>query len=51
VVQVQKKILKENCTIKKQIDDSTSEYDKEKLQERLAKLFWWSSSNQCRCCN
>ncbi len=27
--------------IKNQIEDSTSDYDREKLQERLAKLAWW----------
>ncbi|MBS0626947.1 MAG: chaperonin GroEL [Verrucomicrobia bacterium] len=35
----QKEAIKERITlIKKQIDESTSDYDKEKLQERLAKL-------------
>lgn len=34
-----KQAIKDRCEqIKRQIDDSTSDYDKEKLQERLAKL-------------
>lgn len=34
-----KKIIKERCAqLKRQIEESTSDYDKEKLQERLAKL-------------
>ena len=32
--------------IRAQIDDTTSEFDKEKLQERLAKLAGWSCSNK-----
>ena len=31
--------------IKVQVEKTTSDYDKEKLQERLAKLIWWC------CCN
>ena len=31
--------------IKHQIEETTSEFDKEKLQERLAKLSRWSCSN------
>ena len=33
-----KKILKQDDQIRKQIEETTSDYDKEKLQERLAKL-------------
>ena len=35
--------------IKTQIESSTSDYDKEKLQERLAKLSWWCCCSLCRC--
>lgn len=35
----EKEALEARCeSIKKQIEDSSSDYDKEKLQERLAKL-------------
>ena len=33
--------------IKAQIENTSSDYDKEKLQERLAKAFRWSSSSLC----
>ncbi len=36
--------------IKAQIETTTSDYDKEKLQERLAKLFWWCGYSLHRCC-
>ena len=36
--------------IKGQIEETTSEFDKEKLQERLAKLSRWCSSYPCWCC-
>ena len=36
--------------IKQQIENTTSDYDKEKLQERLAKLVWWSSYPLHWCC-
>ena len=32
--------------IRAQIEETTSDYDKEKLQERLAKLSWWSCCYQ-----
>ena len=35
--------------IKSQIDNTDSDYDKEKLQERLGKLKWWSYSSLHRC--
>ena len=35
--------------IKAQIETTTSDYDKEKLQERLAKLAGGGSSTLCRC--
>ena len=42
--------IKERCEqIKAQIVATKSDYDREKLQERLAKLSWCSSS-LCRCC-
>ena len=36
--------------IKVQIEKSTSDYDKEKLQERLAKTFWWCCCTKYWCC-
>ena len=30
--------------IRAQFEETTSEFDKEKLQERLAKLSWWCCS-------
>ena len=44
MVMEQKKIFRPRVNqIKSQIETTTSDYDKEKLQERLAKL-WWSCS-------
>ena len=37
--------------IKAQIETTTSDYDKEKLQERLAKLSGGVAVLQCWCCN
>ena len=37
--------------IRVQLEETTSEFDKEKLQERLAKLGWRRSSYQSRCSN
>ena len=36
--------------IKKQIEATTSDYDREKLQERLAKARRWRCCDQGRCC-
>ena len=33
-----RKRFKDACTIRQQIEETTSDYDREKLQERLAKL-------------
>ena len=42
-----KKDIEARCDqIRKQIDETTSDYDREKLQERLAKLGWWCSCDQ-----
>ena len=38
MVVVKNLILKQDVSNKKQVDETTSDYDKEKLQERLAKL-------------
>ena len=47
----QKELIQERINqIKAEIKNSTSDYDKEKLQERLAKLSRWCSSSLCRCC-
>ena len=37
--------------IKQQVGETTSDYDREKLQERLAKLAWWSCCYQSWWCN
>ena len=37
--------------LKQQVDETTSDYDKEKLQERLAKLSWWCCRNKSWWCN
>ena len=37
--------------IKAQIEETSSDYDREKLQERLAKLGWWRCRHPRRRCN
>ena len=43
-------VLMRVSQIKAQIEETDSDFDREKLQERLAKLAWWRSSDKSRCC-
>ena len=46
-----KKEIEGRCNqIRAQIEETTSDYDKEKLQERLAKASRWRSCYSCRWC-
>ena len=35
--------------IRAQIEETTSDFDREKLQERLGKISWWCCCDPCRC--
>ena len=37
--------------IRAQIEEATSDYDKEKMQERVAKAGRWCSRHQSGCCH
>ena len=51
VLEMQKLFKARVNQIKAQIETTTSDYDKEKLQERLAKVSWWCCCTLCWCCN